>query len=335
MEQVIKQLFAKIELGTVSSVTKQTGGLINKLYRAETSTGTYAVKALNPKIMERPDAYSNHTFAERVAKVVLENGISAVPAIEFNGTSVQEFQGKFFLIYKWNEGKVIPRNEITLSNCEKVGKVLAQIHNVDFKELGNRKHETLSLSIDWGKYLALAKQQKAEWLDLYERNLGKLVEWEKIANAAHKKLTEYKVCHCDMDIKNILWVDNEPCVIDWESTQIYSPAIELVEYSFCWSLDRDYKMDTDKVKAFCRAYMANKKIDIGEIKIAVSANYSGKLNWLGYNIKRALGIESSDEQETKIANGYLRYAMDELFKYDEQKDKLMRSILEVTQIETA
>ena len=51
-EQVIEQLITKLGLGIVKSVTKQTGGLINKLYRAETLTGTYAVKLLNPKVME-------------------------------------------------------------------------------------------------------------------------------------------------------------------------------------------------------------------------------------------------------------------------------------------
>lgn len=268
LESLIAVFIENLGLGIVVKMpSRVTGGLINKLYRVETLKSVYAVKLLNPKVMEREDAYSNHLFAEKVAKTAFENDVNAIHALEFGGKSVQEFHGKFFLVYKWCDGKVIPRNEITIINCEKVGKTLAKIHDIDFSfmiDYGN--YENSILSIDWENFLNKAKEQKVDWLELFETNIENFNKWQKVANKAYSKLKYLSVCHNDMDIKNIMWVEDEPFIIDWESASISFPYIEFAEYSFCWSLDSSYKMNKDKVKAFCSACFTNRKIDINEFR---------------------------------------------------------------------
>ena len=46
-------------LGGVLALRPVSGGLLHKMYRVETTSGIYAVKVLNPEIMQRPTALQN------------------------------------------------------------------------------------------------------------------------------------------------------------------------------------------------------------------------------------------------------------------------------------
>ena len=46
---------------------------------------------------------------------------------------MQNVDGQFLYVYDWFDGKSLKDNEITTFHCEKIGKVLADIHNIDLK----------------------------------------------------------------------------------------------------------------------------------------------------------------------------------------------------------
>ena len=51
--------------------------------------------------------------------------------------------------------------------------------------------------------------------------------------------------------------------------------------------------------------------------------YLGKLNWLEYNLKRALRIECSDEEEQKLGVIQVIETIKELKQYDQTIPKLL------------
>ena len=108
------------------------------MYKVVTTKGTYAVKHLNPEVMKRDDAKSNHILAEKIANYAKEKGIDCIPAKIINGKALQEFNGNYFFIFDWFEGKPVNENEITFEQIEKVSNLLAKIHNIDF---GNFKND--------------------------------------------------------------------------------------------------------------------------------------------------------------------------------------------------
>lgn len=75
-----------VELQSVS------GGLLHTMYRVETESGVYAVKVLNPEIMQRPTALRNMIHSEKVSHA-LENVVPLVAAKEFDGAHVMEIAG--------------------------------------------------------------------------------------------------------------------------------------------------------------------------------------------------------------------------------------------------
>lgn len=74
---------------------------------------------------------------------------------------MQEIDGQYFYVYKWFDGKSLKDNEITKYHCEKIGNVLAKIHNIDLKYVENIQSEK---NIDFKYYINLAKEKNSPCL---------------------------------------------------------------------------------------------------------------------------------------------------------------------------
>ena len=86
----INLLINKLKLGAVVRQEQIFGGLINKMYKVETSSGIFAIKLLNPDIIKSEYGVANHILAETISEIAKENGINAVNAIRFEGEFIQQ-----------------------------------------------------------------------------------------------------------------------------------------------------------------------------------------------------------------------------------------------------
>ena len=81
-EKIVKEF----NLGNlISAPSRVSGGLTHRMYTVETDKGKYVVKLLNPNIMKRDRALSNFERADSLEKVLEENKIPCIFALEFNG----------------------------------------------------------------------------------------------------------------------------------------------------------------------------------------------------------------------------------------------------------
>ena len=77
--KMIEQIIKKYNLGDITGdILPVSGGLMHKMFKVQTSTGTYAVKHLNPEIMKRPGVMENYKKAEALEKTLEDNNISIV-----------------------------------------------------------------------------------------------------------------------------------------------------------------------------------------------------------------------------------------------------------------
>ena len=91
----INALIEQCGLGTIEGqILPVSGGLMHRMFKVQTSTGTYAVKCLNPEIMSRPDAMKNYSEAERLERILEENDIPVVAALSFDDHSVGTIDNK-------------------------------------------------------------------------------------------------------------------------------------------------------------------------------------------------------------------------------------------------
>lgn len=278
-----------------------TGGLLHRMYDVKTSYGRFAIKALNPEIIKRSDAFNNYIVSEKIV-AKLSNIINASGANIYNGDYIQEVDGQFYLIYDFIKGKTLKQYEITAEHAYKIGVVVGKIHNTDFSELNIRNDNTTEeRCFNWKDLYDFGREQNQEWCDLLEESICKLYSLSDKMNKAIAALSDNEIiCHGDLDSKNVLWRDNEPIIIDWESSWFYNPYHDFLQTALYWSLNEDESISYDRFSSFIEGYTSIKKLDNTDWEMVLDSGYSSKLGWLEYNLKRSLGIKCNDAEERNL-----------------------------------
>ena len=164
-------------------------------------------------------------------------------------------------------------------------------------------------------------QNKYYYNDLVE-NLDMLYELNKRTNEA----LEYSkdnliISHRDLIKKNIMWNDNVPTVIDWESSGYVNPTVELVQVCWNWANGDVGKFDFEKFGIIVNEYLKNvKNYKHVDMKKIIFANLWEAIEWLEYNLKRSLCTESTyrkeeielAEEQINYLNYEIRYAMTQI-----------------------
>ena len=300
-----------------------TGGLMHKMYRVDTDRGVFAIKLLNPFVMQRKTALENFARAERLESLMEQNGIPAVFALSFGGRKMQELGGQYFYVFDYYPGKALSADGVTEYHCEAIGRTLAKIHGIDRKEKAQSFSET---AIDWDFYLSeLKKADRKLYAEL--GSAKEIIEnLQTNGNRAGKKLPPISaLCHNDMDCKNVLWSGEDFRIIDLECLDYGNPFSELFELALCWSGLERRQIDFGLFRAFLQGYKAAG----GEMPKDPETLYdcnTGRLGWLEYNIKRVLGIDcGADEKEIGI--GQVRETLRLIVYYSEMKEQILKNCI--------
>lgn len=320
MEKLIK----KFDLGSqIIKVTQIHGGLSNRLYRVETDQAKYAIKKLNKTLMQNKAEFERIIFAEKVARIAEENGILVVRALEFENKIIHKIDGDYYMIFNWNYGSHIQPEDVTDEICNIIGELLAKIHNLDFSKIEAEKSKEMQIrTIDWNSLAKIAKEQnKYYYKDLVE-NIEILYEINKKTNEALEYAkSNLIISHRDLIKKNILWNNNIPTVIDWESSGYVNPTVELVQVCWNWANGDVGKFEFEKFEIIVNSYLQNiKNYKKEDMKILIYANLWEAIEWLEYNLKRSLCIESTyrkeeielAEEQINYLNYEIRYAMTQI-----------------------
>lgn len=336
MKDQIDQLCKKYNLGNLKEEPAViTGGLLHKMYRVETDQREYAVKVLNPDIMKRPDALQNMIHSEQVSNQ-LKKIVPLVAARDFNGKHVLEEDGQFFIVYDWLDGSSVFVPEISEYHCEQIGRILGKIHAADIKIKNVEKERDSRHVYNWDFYLKKAKEQEAGWQNsdtqklvvLFENELPRIVRWDKQVAECQPEVFNFQVIsHRDLDPKNVMWMDNEPYIIDWEAAGYVNPYQELVEVLNYWIVDAEGKYDDKKFQALMSAYTERMDINCVNWDVVLKCSFDGMLGWLEYNVKRALGLEGSNEDRQE-GSKQVAGTIVELKRYEEQIEVLRHRIVE-------
>lgn len=278
-------LCQQLHLGAlIEEPTRLYGGLMHTMYRVATESGVYAVKCLNPHVMARSTAAANFAAAEELERKLEQTALPLLPALTIGGRKMQEVGGDYYYLFPYFEGKALKDEDITPTHCETVGKILAQLHQVEQKtEPINRE----ILSFDWDEF------------DLSDEDKDLLEQMQTAANAALLPPLS-TICHNDMDPKNVLWHGMDCSIIDLECLGYGSLYLELLETALCWAGYESGEVDFDRFTAFVSAY-AKAGGDLAADWAAVYAANCGRLEWLHYNLLRASGSEGEENRQLGAA----------------------------------
>ena len=186
-----------------------------------------------------------------------------------------------------------------------------------------------SIIYNWRYYHEKGVEQKAAWVDIYAGVIEKLIIWTERVNDANIKLSEYRVIsHRDLDPKNVMWNHGIPYLIDWEAAGYVNPYQELLEALNYWADNGDGDLDNTKFNIILHAYGNYMSTENVDWDCVLDSGYAGMLGWLEYSLKRALGIESTDEEEKKLGVEQILGTIMALEKYNNQMKTIMKWLSE-------
>ncbi len=329
----LKEFCSHYNLGSVTGISKLSGGFMHKMYKVETDKGVYAIKILNPEVMSRSDAYGNFVISEKISNLAKDNGIIVSSALLINDNYLTKYDDKYYMVFDFVNGKTLTDEEITIEHCKKIGKILSQIHSLDYRNLGlENKRVNYKRLYDWESYITNSNFDNMGYKEEYLNNYKKYNSLLKRANERFNESNiETSICHNDMDPKNVMWDGLTPIIIDWESAGLYNPFRELVEDALCWSGFLSNNFSEEKFTDVIAEYIKTKPIEHQRYS-TICGNLVGRFGWLKYNLERSLGICSDDLEERKLAENEVSKTIDEINRYVELIGKMYEIICNLTKI---
>jgi aminoglycoside phosphotransferase (APT) family kinase protein len=321
-----ERLCNELQLGKIIGTSIPiSGGLLHKMFAVETSTGSYAIKALNPKIMARPTAIQNFKKSEGIANIA-SRFLPAHPAIIMNETSLHKIGDQNYLVFNWIHGVSLKSDEITIDHCKTMGSILSDLHSIDFSEMesnGPSKNEVQV--IDWAFYMKVGELNNAEWVHLMHESIDLLYDWNSRANKATEQLASLTVIsHRDLEPKNVMWVGDRPIIIDWESAGEVNPMHDLIDSAIYWSSIDMNKIDKERFFAFINGYKKRYKTFNTDWDLVLDNGFLGKLGWLEYSLKRSLWIECTNEEEQQLGTKHVTGTINVMKRYAELISELKK-----------
>ena len=299
MKDIICNLFKQCNLGdVVGDLIPVSGGLMHKMFKVQTSQGTYAVKCLNPQIMKRSGVFENYARAEALEKILENNGLPIVPALTFGGKKMIESEGRYFYIFKWQEGIITTAGNISKEQCYKAGEILGQIHALEPQNI--EAFEPELSAIDFNSYLKTAEKKQSPIFLILKDNIDLLEYAQTKLNDARKMLPPMKaICNDDMDPKNIMWYKGEPHIIDLECLDYGNPIESCLNLSLQWSGTVNENFNKENLAAFFKGYLSSYDNGFRSYNELFGIAYIW-IEWLEYNLRRALGLEDTSAEELNL-----------------------------------
>ncbi len=332
----INKLMEFLNLGELIEAPKEVkGGLLHKMYCVTTSKGVFAVKALNNEIMKRPYALNNTINSEKIA-TIFSSSIPAVSSCKIHGRQIHEINRQHYMIFQWVEGKSVFPQDISKKHCEIIGDILGKMHRLNIVLDEVKAEEGGEPMYEWNKYLQMAKKQEAQaglWFSQYEKSMKDIVAWNRAACDAQDMLTKNMVIsHRDLDPKNVIWDGINPFIIDWEAAGYVNPYQELLEVVNYWADDGNGSLYKEYFDTIIEAYRKHVSLRNVEWDNVFAGSYAGMLGWLEYNVKRALGIEVSDDEEIRLGEEQVKGTINALYDYQTKVELLKYFIEKVTDL---
>lgn len=305
--QQVEWLCAAYALGApLADLAPVSGGLQHHMWRLVTTTGTFAVKELNPASVRQPEMRHTYRLTERIAAAVQRAGLPAVPALVGRPRAgrVQDVGDATVLVYPWIDGQALPMGPAAPEQARQIGDILGRIHTL-------RLNPDALSALAWvpgtfrdDDWVLPARQAAAlglPWADPLRAAVRDLA----LTNARYRRalpgLYRHRVVsHRDLAPQNVLWrAPRTPAIVDWEAAGVTNPTVELADVALKWSGLPSGEPDATSFAAVLAGYRAAGALPPDEPRDALYAVLANWLAWLRLNLRRSLGdgIVDSAEQE--------------------------------------
>ncbi len=281
------------------------GGLLHHMWKLQTETGAYAIKALSSDIPVKDEKInSNYELTEQIAARFIERGVSAVSALKSKGKHLLEVNGRYFLVYPWVNAMALNANVISEYHALKIAEVLAHIHQIHLE--GARPQEMPGELYTTERLLNIIKKAEefhcpfARDLRAHEQALIGIKD-AYIRSVAPLQQNQI-ITHGDLDQKNVLWDEHrQPILIDWEAAAFTNPTYDLINVALNWSGITTEQFDQNLFLKMIETYKKAGGVVDHSLLPAAFDGACGWIHWMIYNVERACTMGASEQKTLGIA----------------------------------
>ncbi|GAC1433810.1 MAG: aminoglycoside phosphotransferase family protein [Ktedonobacteraceae bacterium] len=277
--------------------------MLHRLWRLHTTRGVFAIKQLNPVIIQKAGIREVYRLTERIAEAMTVRGVPATIALkgEGDGGPVQEIGDATYIVHDWIEGETLSMQAAEAERTRLIGTIMAHMHSLprqDFPQLEQPDWEPFSED-EWDMLTFQAADRDIPWTQQVRNALPLLVAWSKLATEANKILRcTSVVSHRDLDQKNVVWRDVvSPVVIDWEAAGLVNPTMDVVGAALSWSGQNVQPPSEESFHALLAGYITAGGIIHDSGIVALHGVIGNWLGWLLFNMHRSLGELVNNEEE--------------------------------------
>lgn len=321
----VEWLCAGLDLGQCrGEITPVYGGFHHRMWRLETDRGAFAIKQLSPAAqLDDPSVRAHFEASESAADAFACVGVPAIVALRGSAGYLQQRDGEGYLVYHWTDARAAGRNTITAQQGAHVAGLMANMHLADIRVAGLPAMEFDCHSEDnIAALVAWAVQRNVRDARELESRLPDMLKVVGLQSEAIRTLeSRLVVSHGDLDHKNVLWTeDGEPLLIDWESVRRLNPTYELILEALDWS-GITGNFNGGAFADFLAAYRrAGGVIDVGSIDAAVSCVVGDWVNWMMFNVGRAMDLDHP--REHRVGSEQVDLAFSTLLRLERQLPRL-------------
>lgn len=287
----------------IISLQKVSGGLLHELWHLRTMNGDYAIKRINQQ--NQLQLAKNLLSLRAIQKIEMYMQLHHIPTV-VSLLPVNSTTKNTYVVMPWLEGQSLKNSEISIEMTRLIGKLLAQIHQINYTHQGNFPH--------WGEF------SRQQWQHLIVNkniafDLSDLVDLSHQAEIANKKLNQTLIfSHRDLDPKNILWAGPEKLfLLDWEYAGLINPTLDLLIVALNFSHIEEGYIDEQKFQSVIQGY--SQHLPIESLFDDIVDGYIGYcLDWIAFNlaINHAVEVEKSvtaiqwvQQNRSKLARKWL------------------------------
>ena len=313
MQAILPDICQHFKLGEAQELIAIAKGHQHMLWRLTTDQGKFAIKECNPRL---PLPTEN---SERYAKMLHQAGIPALSALEAKAFHKEKID---LLVYPWQEGKTLKRDDITPAHTKTMGQLLRQIHDtpidMTFESAGPPDLPEFSL---WQNYISDLKPSSLR------EALGLALNLIRDISAGYKMgkglLSAHQIrSHRDLTPENVLWQSENPTIIDWELSGFIHPMQDLIASALDWSLDNEGQINFMRFDAFLKGYGDRKHLPSISMQAVILGVFANWLNWIHMQMEQVINPYLDEAIRMKSAQA-ARYSLLALRATYRERDALL------------
>ncbi|HVB42420.1 MAG TPA: aminoglycoside phosphotransferase family protein [Streptosporangiaceae bacterium] len=306
--------------GTATAMTPVRGAWSNRVYRVDAGKHSFAVKE-----MRNPWADPNwsHWLAESWAfeRHALAAGVAAprpVPNPADGGCLAWVPRRDPALsdrvpvrLHRWVDGRQVAPAPVTPQIAGWAGQVLALLHGMKIRPTDRSLFPVLNFDTAdrWPELADAAHwhgataghQQCATWADLMDTVRPCVALMADLARSAGQLPEEEVLTHGDVDQKNLIVSSDGPVLCDWDLAAPLVPRRELADVALSLAGTEAAEIAREVVRSYRRAGGDDTDIDTVDLGPSMMTG----LDWVAFNVERAIGARPASRAETALAHELL------------------------------